>query len=340
MRRPFDRPAVHVLVLVAITAVVVFPNLGAASLWDDDEGVNAECTREMMEAGTWIIPTFNWDLRTAKPVMLYWLMRGSFAAVGVNELGARLPSAVLMFGIVLLTYDLGRRMFGGTTGLLAGVITATALELVKLAHAATTDSALICATVLYFWAFWRGSVNGGRGWFVPCGIASGLMMLTKGPAVGLVLPAAVVGGYLLWTRQMNRLLDRRLLLGVLAWVLVAVPWYVLVATETKGEWPRAFFFKENIGRASEPMENHRGIPVLFELAVVCLMFAPWSGYLVATLLAPLAPPGRGEQTAPPLARRLLPRLLGRGHQAAALHRPGVPGAGRPHRPVPRAVDDP
>ncbi len=293
MRSLFARPVVHALLLVAVTAAVVLPNLGGPALWDDDEGVNAECTREMIEAGTWIIPVFNWDLRTAKPVFLYWLMRGSYAAVGVNELGARLPSAVMMFGVVLLTYDLARRMFGAATGFLAGVIAVSTLELVKLAHAATTDSTLICFTVLYFWAFWRGTANGGRGWFVPCGVASGLAVLTKGPAVGLILPAAVVGAYLLWNRELLRLLDRRLIWGILAWVLVTVPWYAFVAAETKGEWPRAFFLRENLGRASEPMENHRGIPVVYEFAVVCLFFAPWSGFLVATLIAPLSPRGRG-----------------------------------------------
>ena len=184
--------------------------------------------------------------------------------------------------------------------MLAGVIAASTLGLGYLAHAATTDSTLICFTVGYFWAFWQGSVNGVRGWFIPCGIASGLAMLTKGPAVGLILPAATVGTCLLWTRQLSRLIDRRMLWGVLAWVLVAVPWYVLVATETKGEWPRAFFLKENLGRASEPMEGHRGIPVLYELLVVCVMAAPWSGFLGATLFFGTRSASDGE--AHPVAR--------------------------------------
>ena len=283
MRRILARPIVHVVLLALVTAMIVFPNLGATSLWDDDEGVNAECTREMMEAGTWIVPTFNWDLRTAKPILLYWLMRLSYSAFGVTEWAARLPSAVMMFAIVLLTYDLGRRMFGSRTGLLAGFITVSTLELVKLAHAVTTDSTLIAMTVLYFWVFWRGVTEGGRGWFIPCGIVSGLAMLAKGPAVGLILPSAVVIGYFGWNRELRRLFDGRMIWGVLAWILVAAPWYILAATETKGEWPRAFFLNENLGRASEPMENHRGIPVLYEFVVVCLFFAPWSAFLAVTV---------------------------------------------------------
>nr|MCU0706468.1 dolichol-phosphate mannosyltransferase [Fimbriiglobus sp.] len=74
-----ERRRVIVPLLLACALLVTLPNLGAASLWDDDEGVNAGCTREMVEAGGWVVPTFNWDLRTAKPILLYWVMRASFA---------------------------------------------------------------------------------------------------------------------------------------------------------------------------------------------------------------------------------------------------------------------
>ena len=62
-------------VLLVVAAALSLPNLGAPSLWDMDEGVNAQTTREMFSSETWIIPTFNYRLRTAKPVMLYWLQR-------------------------------------------------------------------------------------------------------------------------------------------------------------------------------------------------------------------------------------------------------------------------
>src|SRR6266700_813636 len=104
--RAFDYAA-----LLAIAAALTLPNLGATSLWDVDEGVNAEAAREMREAGTWVIPTFNFELRTAKPVMLYWLQRTSYAAFGVSEWSARLPSVLAAWLTVLLTYELARRMF-------------------------------------------------------------------------------------------------------------------------------------------------------------------------------------------------------------------------------------
>src|SRR5258708_6421428 len=108
----------HYVVLAAVLALVTLPNLGAMSLWDMDEGVNAECSREMMETGTWIVPTYNYDLRTAKPVMLYWLQRASYNLFGVSEWAARFPSVLASLGTVLLVYELGRRMFSPAAGLL------------------------------------------------------------------------------------------------------------------------------------------------------------------------------------------------------------------------------
>ena len=272
------------LAVAAFALAIAFTGLGRTSLWDDDEGVNAECTREMMEAGTWIIPTFNWDLRTAKPILLYWIMRGSFGLFGVGEFGARFPSAIAFVLTSLVVYDLARRMFGDRwLAAIAGFIAASSLQLVILGHAATTDALHIAFTVLYIRSFWIGTQQPGPGWMIPCAFWSALMMLTKGPAVGLILPSGAIGLTLLWNGELRRLLHRRMIGAVAVWSLVALPWYILVGTETKGEWLKAFFLNENLARASEPKERHGGIPVLYEFVCIALLFAPWSAFLYVSM---------------------------------------------------------
>ena len=60
--------------LILLVGMLTFlPNLGKHGLWDIDEAHNAECAREMLEAKAWVVPTFNYQLRTDKPVLLYWL---------------------------------------------------------------------------------------------------------------------------------------------------------------------------------------------------------------------------------------------------------------------------
>src|SRR6516164_2329627 len=101
----------HYILLLALAAGLSFPNLGGPSLWDMDEGVNAEAAREMLESGNWITPYFNYELRTAKPALLYWLQATSYQLFGVNEFAARLPAVLCGLGSVLFTYELARRMF-------------------------------------------------------------------------------------------------------------------------------------------------------------------------------------------------------------------------------------
>lgn len=268
-------------ILTAVCAVLTLPNLGATSLWDVDEGVNAEAAREMHATGSWVIPTFNYELRTAKPVMLYWLQRASYAVFGVSEWAARLPSVLAAWLAALLVYELARGMFGRATGLLAGVALASALEVCTLAHAATPDATLLLFTVLTYYLFWTRHAAGSRRWWVPTAAACALAMLTKGP-VGVALPGLVILLYFAWNRELRRLLDYKVFVAAGAFLLVAGPWYLAVAAETRGAWPRAFFGRENLERFNTPMENHRG-PIFYHAGALLVLFAPWSVFLLGAL---------------------------------------------------------
>ena len=47
----FRHRAAHCALLLAVTAALTLPGLGSMSLWDIDEGLNAEAAREMLESG-------------------------------------------------------------------------------------------------------------------------------------------------------------------------------------------------------------------------------------------------------------------------------------------------
>jgi 4-amino-4-deoxy-L-arabinose transferase-like glycosyltransferase len=268
-------------ILLAVSALLTLPNLGATSLWDVDEGVNAEAAREMRDNGTWVIPTFNYQLRTAKPVMLYWLQRASYSVFGISEWSARLPSVLCAWLTILLTYEIARRMFGRPTGLLAGIVLASAIEFCMLAHAATPDSTLLLFTVLTYYLFWSRHEDGSRKWWLPTAAACGLAVLTKGP-VGVALPGLVFFLYFAWNRELSRLLDHKILWAFLVFALVAGPWYGIVTAETRGQWASAFFGRENLQRFSTPMENHRG-PFFYHAAALLVLFTPWSVFLLGAI---------------------------------------------------------
>jgi 4-amino-4-deoxy-L-arabinose transferase-like glycosyltransferase len=280
MLQRLDNRAGHYALLMLVWAILCLPNLGGPGLWDIDEGNNAECAQEMYESGNFIVPSFNFKLRVDKPVLLYWLQALAYHLCGVNEFAARLPSALASLLAVLVTYELGRRLFAGSAALLAGLVLASSVSFSAAAHFANPDALLNLCTVLTLWCFWNHHSRARGWWLLGCGAASGLGMLAKGP-VGIILPMAVTLLFLLWRRELRRLLDLRLLGASVVFLLVAAPWYIWVGMETKGEWLSAFLWKHNLERGWSTMENHGG-PFYYYGLVLIVGLTPWSVFLGPT----------------------------------------------------------
>lgn len=214
--------------ILLAASLVFFTNLGVPQLWDEDEPKNAACAREMLERNDWVVPMFNYELRTAKPVLLYWFMMSAYQAFGVNEFAARFWSAVFGVAIVLMTYSIGRRLFREQVGFWGALILAGGLMFGVSARAATPDATLIFFSTLALWFFVRG-ITSRQNWtsdlqgyalyelrcetlsdlraFLPRSwwnyalmyTAMGFAVLAKGP-VGVVLPTGILCLYVLFLR--------------------------------------------------------------------------------------------------------------------------------------------
>jgi 4-amino-4-deoxy-L-arabinose transferase-like glycosyltransferase len=269
------------LALSAMSGVLFFWNLGKASLWDIDEGNNAEAAREMLASGDWIVPTFNYRLRSDKPALLYWLQLVAYRVVGVNELAARLPSALAAALTMLVVYRLGQQLADHNCGFLAATILGSTISMAAAAHFANPDALLLLFTVLTFHYVWRCLTRPSTVTFIAAGACMGAATLTKGP-VGFVLPALVVACFLVTGRRWRDLKDRRWLLAGFAGVAVAAPWFVWVAIATRLEFWQGFFLTHNAGRFWNAMEGHNGTPFYY---LICLVIGlgPWSAFSVCLL---------------------------------------------------------
>ncbi len=168
-----------------------------------------------MLRGDWVVPTFNSQLRSDKPVLTYWLMLASYSLLGVTEFAARLPSALLAVGTSLMVYHLGRRLFRPEVGLWAGLIMATNVWFGVVGRAATPDSTLIFCTTAALLAYVIGTARSAsfnlqppsfaaalpRSWwgFAAMYAAMGLAVLAKGP-IGVAAPVAAIGLFVLFSR--------------------------------------------------------------------------------------------------------------------------------------------
>jgi len=267
------------LALLLLSGLLFFLGLGDMGLTDQDEGRNAEAGREMFESGDRLTPTFNGELRVAKPVFIYWLMDQSYRLFGVNEFAARFPSALFGVGLILIHYLFLVHQRDRTVALFGGLMLLLNLEILGLGRMALTDSVLIFFTTASLYGFWLGLHGEGtvRRWIWMFYIGMAIATLTKGP-VGFAVPLIAAVLYLTWTRRWPEYWQKGFpLAGMLLFVLLAAPWYAAMFY-VHGDAYASGAKVHTIGRFLSPMEGHYGT-IFFYLPVMLVGFFPWSALL-------------------------------------------------------------
>ncbi|MBI3355605.1 MAG: glycosyltransferase family 39 protein [Nitrospirae bacterium] len=273
------RTPLHLAILVLLAGLFFFWGLGSIGLTDRDEGRNAEAGREMLETGDWISPTFNYEPRFAKPVLVYWLMTASYRVFGVSEMAARFHSAAFGLGLILLTYWFLLRLRDPDTALIGALMLLLNVEIISLSRMALTDSVLIFCTTLSLYGFWLGfqTTERQRSWLWVFYVGMAFGTLAKGP-VGVLVPLVTVALYLTLTKQWTHFWRLGKPLGGTAlFALLALPWYLEMWSLHGSEYA-ASAQANTVGRFLNPMEGH-GFTLFFYVPVLLLGFFPWSGWL-------------------------------------------------------------
>jgi 4-amino-4-deoxy-L-arabinose transferase-like glycosyltransferase len=267
----------RVLLCAAVTALLYLPALGRAGLWEPDEGRYAEIAREMVLSGDYVTPRNDWVRYFEKPPFQYWATAASIKLLGQSEFAVRLPAALTSIAEVAVTEALGEAMFGAEVGLLGALALALSPLFFGYARFATPDPALaffITAGLAAFYMaarapdFGRGS---GRLWFILSAALLALGTLVKGP-IALLLAGAIGLIYIL-AEGRGREIARIPWIGcALAYSIIAVPWFVLVAMRNPG-FLRFFFIHEHVQRYLDSTEHGWG-PYFFVMVVGGGMW-PW-----------------------------------------------------------------
>jgi 4-amino-4-deoxy-L-arabinose transferase-like glycosyltransferase len=272
-----------IIVLVAICLTLFFFRLGARPIWDIDEGKHASTSKEMVLSGDWITPTFNGRPFFDKPVLHNWLVAFSFLVFGFTEFAARLPSAALGSGCIIITYLLGKKMFGRTTGFLAGLVLATSVEFIILSRTVVHDISLLFFITLALYAFYlsyKDNRHKNRNLLIFY-IALGFAVISKGP-VGLALPAMIIGLYLVCEKNLTFIKQMQIGRGILVFMSISAPWYILIALKNP-DYAAYFFIEQNLGSFFSSNPRHPG-PIYYYIPVLLGGFFPWSCFLPVALV--------------------------------------------------------
>jgi hypothetical protein len=270
----------NLIVIIIVAFVLIGANIGGLYIYALDEAKNSTCAREMMEQGEWIVPTFNYELRTDKPPLHYYFMIGAYSIFGVNEFSARIFSVIMGVLTIVSIWFLAVRYYGQRTALYTTLVLLSSLHFSLQFHMAVPDPYLIFFMTFGFVAFYIFYREGKSLYLFLSYLSFGLGVLVKGP-VAIALPGLAILLFLIFARTFNwsYFLKLKPLWIIAILLLIIAPWFVMVGVKTNGEWLNDFFFRHNLGRYTNTMEGHGAIFLVTPMIVI-LGLLPFSTFFV------------------------------------------------------------
>jgi 4-amino-4-deoxy-L-arabinose transferase-like glycosyltransferase len=272
------------ILLTIIFGTLLAWRLGSAPITNPDEGRYAEIPREMVATGDWVTPRLDGVPYFEKPPLMYWLVGACEKALGPSEWSVRLAPALFALGGIFACYGATRRIYGRDAGLWAAIVLGTSLLYLGLSHLLSLDVPLSVLMSVTLFCFILGvgcpPGPGRRRLFYGLYASAALATLTKGPE-GFLVTGAVMFLWLVLFGQWGRLRPLYLPSGIILFLAIAAPWFVIVARRNPG-WAHFFFVYEHWERYTD--DGHgRYQPFWFFIPIVLAGLFPWTGFLWPSL---------------------------------------------------------
>jgi 4-amino-4-deoxy-L-arabinose transferase-like glycosyltransferase len=228
--------------------------------------------------------------------------------LGESEFATRLPLGLAMVGLVLLTFEFGRRFFGQRAGLYGALAVATSVGMFIFTRNMIPEAIYALAFEGIFYLFlrsWTGSLNPRVGYWGAAALC-GIAVLTRA-LIGLLFPAAAIVAFITMTRGWHRWRELRLFSSSAIFLAIAAPWHILAGLRTPGFfW--AYFINEHINRAlgTRLPHDYGAVPLWAWWSAHLVWLFPWSFFFPLALReVPLSPRKWSKEMDPGQQARLL-----------------------------------
>lgn len=280
----FTKPAANLAILALLLVVLFGYGLGGRPYSVPSESRYIEIGREMAESGDFITPRLNYVKYFEKPALFYWVQAEMTKYFGLDPFVVRVPTMLFVVALCMLTWGLGELLYGRLTAWLASLTLATSLYVFALSRIVLVDAPvsvfIVAALYAFFYAVRKPEGCSRTVALYAMYAAAACAVLCKG-LIGAVLPGAVVFIWLACTKQWKILSSIRLVSGTALFLLIAVPWHVLVSLRNP-EFLHFYFIHEHVERYLTTVHG-RYQPDWFFIVVLVAGFFPWTVFLAQSL---------------------------------------------------------
>lgn len=235
-----DYKHLHIKIsLCFLVFICFFLSLNTIPPLDRDESRYIQATVQMLESKDFVNIKFLDAPRLKKPPGIYWLQALS-ATITKNILyleqaplwSYRLPSAIAASISILLTFLLGKILFGRTQGIIAALLLVSSPLVFIEAHIAKTDSVLLACILFITYVLSKVifekkyEISHSKYLIFLAWIIMGFAFLIKGPLVIMFILFTVIF-FRIFSKQ-NFIKDLQIAIGLMLFIMVALPWFIII----------------------------------------------------------------------------------------------------------------
>lgn len=270
-------------IVCVIAVMLTVPFLGLTDFYSKGEPREAVVAYTMVEHGNWILPINNGGDIPYKPPFFHWCIALFSLLQGhVSEFTSRLPSALALVAMSVGGFVFFAKRKNANMALLATLLSLTAFEVHRAGLNCRVDmvnTAFMVGALFLMYRWWERGKHSMPWLAILC--MSGAT-LTKGP-VGMLLPCAVMGVFMLTQRE--SLWSAVWRLGLMALLSLVLPlcWYYAAYLQGGDEFLR-LVKEENIDRLLGKMayESHEN-PFWYNFLTLITGWLPYTLLFVFSL---------------------------------------------------------
>lgn len=270
-------------IVCVIAVMLTVPFLGLTDFYSKGEPREAVVAYTMVEHGNWILPINNGGDIPYKPPFFHWCIALFSLLQGhVSEFTSRLPSALALVAMSVGGFVFFAKRKNANMALLATLLSLTAFEVHRAGINCRVDmvnTAFMVGALFLMFRWWERGKHTMPWLAILC--MSGAT-LTKGP-VGMLLPCAVMGVFMLTQRESLWSAVWRLGLTALLSLVLPLCWYYAAYLQGGDEFLR-LVKEENIDRLLGKMayESHEN-PFWYNFVTLITGWLPYTLLFVFSL---------------------------------------------------------
>lgn len=239
-----------------------------------DEGRHADIARWMAESGDWLVPRIDGLPFLHKPPLYFWLEAATIKVLGITPFVGRIVPLVSGVAICACVFALVRRFHDDRAALWSVAILIFSPLLYGGSQFANLDmlvAALITATLTF--AALAVHAPGSRWLWLAAYVAAAFGVLAKG-LIAVALPGLVFFIWALASRRPDWLLRATSPMGLAAFLIIVLPWFIAVEQQFPGfAWH--FFGYHHFDRYLHAGFNNPRGPWFYPV-VVLVGLLPWT----------------------------------------------------------------